>query len=138
MLDRIPSLLSRVILRVLCFFQYTLNLNLSRLGIPRDPFGGVAVTSVGSLGISEAFAPLSPITRTPIVLAVGKVEDKPVVRDGAIVIRPMCVLCATFDHRIMDGYLAGKLGKFLTRYLADPGQYERRLAQEGLAETPEV
>jgi hypothetical protein len=61
MLDRIPSFLYRIVLRLVCFLQYTLNLNLTRLGIPQDPFGGAAVTSVGSFGIPEAFAPLSPI-----------------------------------------------------------------------------
>jgi len=124
LLDRIPSFLYRLVLRVIDFLQYTLNLDLSRLGIPPDPFGGAGVTSIGSLGMSEAFAPLSPITRMPIVLSVGKVEEKPVARDGNVVIRPVCVLCATLDHRIMDGYLAAKLAKFVTRYLADPERYE--------------
>jgi pyruvate dehydrogenase E2 component (dihydrolipoamide acetyltransferase) len=124
MLDRIPSCLYRPLLGAIGFLQYTLNLDLSRLGMPRDAFGGAAVTSVGSFGVSEAFAPLPPITRLPILVSVGKVEQRPAVRDGAIVIRPTCVLCATFDHRIMDGYLAGKLAKFVTRYLADPQRYE--------------
>jgi pyruvate/2-oxoglutarate dehydrogenase complex dihydrolipoamide acyltransferase (E2) component len=125
MLDRIPSFLYGMMLRLIDFLQYTLNLNLSRFGIPQDPFGGAAVTSIGSLGISEAFVPLSPITRIPLFVSLGKVEEKPVVRHGEIVIRPMCVLCATFDHRVMDGYRAGKMTKFVTRYLADPEKYER-------------
>ena len=83
------------------------------------------VTSVGSLGVSEAFAPLVPITRAPIVVAVGKVEDKPVVRHGEIVVRPICILGVTFDHRIMDGVLAGKLAKFVTNYLRDPEGHEK-------------
>jgi hypothetical protein len=130
MLDKTPSFLYRLVLRVIEFFQYTLNLNLSRFGIPQDPFGGAGVTSVGSLGMPEAFAPLSPITRMPIVISVGKVEEKPVVRDGSIVIRPMCVLCATLDHRIMDGYLAAKLAKFVTRCLADPERQPQPAASE--------
>jgi len=123
-LDTIPGFFYRPVLRLIEFLQYTLNLNLSFLGIPQDPFGGALVTSVGSVGVSEAFAPLSPLTRAPIVVSVGKVADKPVVRDGAIVIRPICVLCATFDHRIMDGLMAGKLAKFVGRYLGDPQEYE--------------
>ena len=123
----IPSWINGIFLRLLCFLQYTLNLNLRWVGIPQDPFGGAAVTSVGPFGISEAYVPLSPITRTPIIAAVGKVEDKPVVRSGSIVIRPMCVLCGTFDHRIMDGYLAGKLAKFVSRYLSDPELHESRV-----------
>ena len=136
MLDRIPSCLYRPLLRAIGFLQYTLNLDLSRLGMPRDPFGGAAVTSIGSFGISEAFAPLPPITRIPLLVSVGKVEPRPVVRDGAIVIRPVCVLCATFDHRIMDGYLAGKLAKFVTRYLADPPWREKASGGSSCGRSP--
>jgi pyruvate dehydrogenase E2 component (dihydrolipoamide acetyltransferase) len=130
MLHRTPSLLYRPMLRLIDFFHGTLNWNLRWLGIPQDPFGGVLVTSVGSLGISEAFAPLSPISRTPAVIAIGKVEDKPVARDGRVVIRPVCVLCGTFDHRVMDGYLLGKMAKFVTRYFADPQAVEKRLGSD--------
>jgi pyruvate/2-oxoglutarate dehydrogenase complex dihydrolipoamide acyltransferase (E2) component len=124
LLDRIPGFFYGPMLRLINFFQYTLNFDLSRFGIPKDPFGGAAVTSLGSLGVSEAYAPLPPITRMPIVVSVGKIEKKPVVRNGQIVIRPMCVLCTTFDHRMMDGYRAAKLAKYVKRYLADPEKYE--------------
>jgi pyruvate/2-oxoglutarate dehydrogenase complex dihydrolipoamide acyltransferase (E2) component len=124
MLDRIPGFLYGPALRLVNFFQYTLNFDLSRFGIPKDPFGGAAVTDLGSLGVSEAYAPLPPITRMPIVVSLGKVEEKPVVEEGQIVVRPVCVICLTFDHRMMDGYRAGKVAKFVKRYLADPEKFE--------------
>lgn len=123
-LDLVPSFISRTVLRIIGFFNYTLNLNLKWMGLPRDPFGSAMVTSIGSLGIPEAYAPLVPMSRTPIVIAVGKVEDKPVVRDGQIVIKPMCVITAVFDHRIMDGLSAGKLATTLKKYFADPAGWE--------------
>ncbi len=126
MLDKTPNFLYRVVLGVISFFHYTLNLNLSRFGIPQDAFGGAGVNSIGALGMSEAFSPLDRISRMPIVVSVGRIEEKPVVRNGNIVIRPMCVLCATLDHRIMDGYLAAKATKFVVRYLADPRRYEEQ------------
>ena len=129
-LNVIPSGFSRFVLRFVAFLQYTLNLNLSFIGLPRDPFGGVMVTSIGSLGISEAYPPLVPMSRVPFLVSVGKVEDKPVVRDGQIAIRPECVLTATFDHRIMDGLLIGKLAEFVTSYLSAPEEYEKRLDEE--------
>jgi pyruvate/2-oxoglutarate dehydrogenase complex dihydrolipoamide acyltransferase (E2) component len=122
-LDVIPTVLSRVVFEAIGFLQYDLNLDLRALGLPKDPFGSAMVTSVGSLGISHAWAPLVPM-RVPIVVALGKVEDKPVVRDGEVVIRPVCTIGATFDHRIMDGLLAGKLSEAVTEYLADPAAYE--------------
>ncbi|MBN2293269.1 MAG: 2-oxo acid dehydrogenase subunit E2 [Pirellulales bacterium] len=121
----VPFSLYRIVLWTISFLQYTLNLNLGFLGVPRDPFGGAMVTCLGSLGITEAYSPLSPITRVPILLSVGKVEDRPVAVDGQVVVRPVCVLCSTFDHRIMDGYLAGKMAKFIERYMADPEKGEK-------------
>ena len=37
------------------------------------------------------------------ILGVGRIIDKPVAREGAVVIRPMMALSLSFDHRIMDG-----------------------------------
>lgn len=123
-LQRTPAWLLRGVLRWLDFFQYSLNLDPRWFGLARDAFGGAMITSVGSLGIPEAFAPLVPLTRAPMVVAVGKVEPKPVVREGTIVIRPVCVLGATLDHRVFDGLLASKAAKFVLRYLADPAKEE--------------
>jgi pyruvate dehydrogenase E2 component (dihydrolipoamide acetyltransferase) len=128
-LDRIPNALYRPVLGAIGFLQYTLNVNLSFLGLPQDPFGGALVTSVGFLGMSEGFAPLSPITRAPLVLSVGRVEDRPMAVEGRVEVRPMLSLCATLDHRVLDGLAAGKLAKSVVRYLADPAGRERAEAE---------
>lgn len=122
----VPFSLYRMVLGSLTLLQYTFNLNFGLLGIPKDPFGGAMVTCLASLGITEAYAPLSPITKVPILVAVGKVLDRPVAVDGQVVVRPVCVLCSTFDHRIMDGYLAGKMARFIERYMADPEKAEKQ------------
>jgi pyruvate dehydrogenase E2 component (dihydrolipoamide acetyltransferase) len=131
-LDLLPSLISRAILSFVAFLTYTLNLNLRLFGIPRDPFGGAMVSSIGSLGIPEGWPPLVPMSSTPLLIAVGRIEDKPVVREGPsgkeIVIRPMCVLSCTFDHRVMDGFLGGKLSRFVEEYFADPWAVEAQFA----------
>jgi pyruvate dehydrogenase E2 component (dihydrolipoamide acetyltransferase) len=69
------------------------------------------------------------MSRTPILLALGAVEPRPVARDGQVVIRPILVLSATFDHRLMDGYQAGRLAQAVKRYLADPAAYEPALPE---------
>lgn len=127
-LDLLPSMISRFILNFVGFLSYTLNLNLKSFGIPRDPFGGAMVSSIGSLGIPEGWPPLVPMSSTPLLIAVGRIEDKPVVRDGQIVIRPMCVLSCTFDHRVMDGFLGGKLSRFVEDYFANPRGIEAQFA----------
>lgn len=124
-LNSMPTFLTRFVLWIVGLLQYTLNFNLKFIGLPRDPFGGVMVTSVGSLGISEAYPPLVPMSRVPLLLCIGKLEDKAVVRDGQIVIRPVCVLTCTFDHRVMDGFVAGKMAKFVMAYLDNPESVEK-------------
>ncbi len=53
---RIPGLLLGAALRLLSFVWYTLNLDLRWVGMPRDPFGSVAITNVGSLGLDDEHA----------------------------------------------------------------------------------
>lgn len=47
----------------------------------------------------------SPIINPPQsgVLGLHRIEDRPVVRDGQIVIRPMMYLALSYDHRMVDG-----------------------------------
>jgi pyruvate dehydrogenase E2 component (dihydrolipoamide acetyltransferase) len=63
---------------------------------------------------------LFPPARLPAAVAMGKMEEKPVVRDGKIVIRTILPVTGTFDHRIVDGEQAGKLVRAVTRYLENP------------------
>jgi pyruvate dehydrogenase E2 component (dihydrolipoamide acetyltransferase) len=126
-LDLVPSFLLRPLFWLLGFLQYTLNLDFSFLGLPKDPFGGAMVTSIGSLGLTEAYPPLVPMSRVSLLIAVGRVEDRVVALEGQAVIRPMCTLTCTFDHRVMDGFAAGELADFVRRYLADPPSFESAL-----------
>ncbi len=119
-LTRPPRLIARFGLSLVTFLQYELNLDLSGLGIPRDTFGGALVTSMGMMGIKYAVAPLVPAMRHSMMLAVGRIEERAVVRHGEIVIRPIMPLAATLDHRIIDGYHASRLAQTFTRLLEDP------------------
>jgi pyruvate/2-oxoglutarate dehydrogenase complex dihydrolipoamide acyltransferase (E2) component len=116
----IPYLLLNFFLRTLAFFSYTLNLNLSFLGVPKDPFGSVMITNIGSLGLEVAYVPLVPYSRVPILLATGAVRDTPVVEDGAVVIRKVMKINATFDHRYIDGFHAAAMSRILKRWMEDP------------------
>ncbi|MBM4397774.1 MAG: 2-oxo acid dehydrogenase subunit E2, partial [Deltaproteobacteria bacterium] len=59
-------------------------------------------------------------SRAPIVIVVGQVEDRPAVREGRVVARPMCTLTASIDHRVLDGYQAGKLAASIKTLLESP------------------
>jgi pyruvate dehydrogenase E2 component (dihydrolipoamide acetyltransferase) len=71
------------------------------------PFGGLMATPI-------VFHPQSAI------LGVHRATDRPVVRDGQIVIRKMMNLSITFDHRILDGMTAAKFVLNVVRLLEHP------------------
>jgi pyruvate dehydrogenase E2 component (dihydrolipoamide acetyltransferase) len=110
----------RMILKLMSFLTNTLGLHLPKLGMPRDPFGSAMVTSVGMFGIDTGFAPFTPIARCPIVITVTKVQDRPWVVGDNVVPRPVLRLCAAFDHRIIDGFSAGRLSTEIEQLFYNP------------------
>jgi len=120
MLARLPPFVAKPAMRMVTFAQYELNWDLSFLGIPRDPFGGAFVTSVGPLGLGFAFPPIVPFTRLAVNIAAGAVRDEPVVAGERIVARPVLPITATFDHRMIDGYQASRLAQTFKEIMEDP------------------
>jgi pyruvate dehydrogenase E2 component (dihydrolipoamide acetyltransferase) len=116
----IPFMFMNLFLKLISFLMYTLNLDLSGLGMPRDAFGGITVTNVGSLGLDVAFVPLVPYTRVPIFVAPGAVVDEPVVEDGKVIPGKVMRLSASFDHRFIDGLHASVLAKTVRELLENP------------------
>ena len=69
------------------------------------------LNNVGSFGGGSG----TPIINYPEValLAIGRVQERAIVQQGAVVVRPMMPLVLSFDHRLIDGAMAGKfLGRF--------------------------
>jgi pyruvate/2-oxoglutarate dehydrogenase complex dihydrolipoamide acyltransferase (E2) component len=66
------------------------------------------VTSAGKLGGLLT----TPIVNHPEVgiLSIGRIAERPVVRDGEIVVRPVGTIAVTFDHRVVDGARAAEFG----------------------------
>jgi pyruvate dehydrogenase E2 component (dihydrolipoamide acetyltransferase) len=66
------------------------------------------VTSAGKLGGLLT----TPIVNHPevAILSVGRVAERPVVRDGEIQARPTGTIAVTFDHRVIDGARAAEFG----------------------------
>ena len=103
MFRRVPYALLNRLLKLISFVSYTLNLDLRWAGVPNDPFGSMMITNIGSLGLQEAYVPLVPYSRVPLLVAMGAVEDVPVVEDDRVVPGKVMRICATFDHRVLDG-----------------------------------
>jgi pyruvate/2-oxoglutarate dehydrogenase complex dihydrolipoamide acyltransferase (E2) component len=73
------------------------------------------VTSAGKLGGLLT----TPIVNHPevAILSIGRVAQRPVVRDGEIVARPTGYVSVTFDHRVVDGARAAEFGLAVIRRL---------------------
>ena len=122
-LKKIPFALMNPTLKLLSFLNYTLNLDLSKLGVPKDAFGSVMITNIGSIGLDQAFVPLVPYSRVPILIALGAVRDVPVVEDGKIVPGKVMKVNATFDHRFIDGLHAAVMSKVLREHMDKPYEH---------------
>jgi 2-oxoisovalerate dehydrogenase E2 component (dihydrolipoyl transacylase) len=86
----------------------------------RDELTGstITVTSLGRLGGLAA----TPIINHPEVAIVGvnRIDERPVVRGGRVVIRKMMNLSSSFDHRIVDGWEAAAFIAKVKGYLEQP------------------
>lgn len=120
LLARLPSAVRGAAMRTTEWLTYDLGLDLRTVGIPYDSFGSAMVTNVGMFGLPLGFAPLVPFSRTPILLTLGAITDKPVAIDGEVHVRPVLPIGATFDHRLLDGHQAGQLAQRFTAVLRDP------------------
>jgi len=67
-----------------------------------DMTGGTFTISNGGVYGSLMSTPILNAPQSGI-LGMHKIENRPVVRDGEIVIRPMMYLALSYDHRIVDG-----------------------------------
>jgi pyruvate dehydrogenase E2 component (dihydrolipoamide acetyltransferase) len=56
----------------------------------------------------------------PMILAVGSVADRLVPVDGQAVIRPMCTLTLSVDHRVLDGVQGAQFLERLKDRLENP------------------
>ncbi len=119
-LSKVPWPFRRWVFVLLKWITNDLGVELKSLGLAHDSFGSVLLTNIGSHGLTTGFAALFPASRLPAVVAMGKVEDKPVVVDGEIVIRKMITLSGVFDHRIMDGFHGGAMSTHVKNYLENP------------------
>jgi 2-oxoisovalerate dehydrogenase E2 component (dihydrolipoyl transacylase) len=86
----------------------------------KDDLSGstITVTSLGTLGGVAT----TPVINYPEVAIIGPnaIIERPVVRDGAIVIRKMMNLSSSFDHRVVDGYDAAEFIQKIKALLEHP------------------
>lgn len=120
LLNRIPWPLRRPVFRLLKWITVDMGLEIEALGLSANSFGSFVVSDIGSHGLKTGMTALMPAAKVPAVIVLGKIEEKPVVRNGEIVIRTVLPLTGTFDHRIVDGAQIGKLARGIKRNFRKP------------------
>ncbi|MBX8634130.1 MAG: 2-oxo acid dehydrogenase subunit E2 [Thermoplasmata archaeon] len=89
-----------------------------KLALPEVQGGTFTITNVGPIG--GLFS--APVINFPesAILATHKIQQRPVARNGQIILRDMMYFTVACDHRIVDGAVAAMFGNRLIEYLENP------------------
>ncbi|HXN13087.1 MAG TPA: dihydrolipoamide acetyltransferase family protein [Candidatus Acidoferrales bacterium] len=92
----------------------------SRGGFTSDELSGAtfSISNMGMLGIEHFAAVIVPPQAA--ILAVSAIKDRPVVRNGQLAVGKTMMMTGSFDHRIVDGVVAGRFLQELKRFLENP------------------
>ncbi len=80
--------------------------------------GTFTISNLGMYGIEQFIAVLNP--PQVAILAVGSIEEKPVVRDGQVEVRPLMSITITCDHRAVDGSDGAEFLRTVKELLEEP------------------
>ena len=131
----IPGFMQRIAVSILKWIISTLNLWSPALGIPKNAFGSMLITNVGSLGLDFALPALFPPANVPMIMAVGAIYKAPVYEAGAdgvvtqIRLERHVRLCGAFDHRYVDGLHASRCARDMKKMFENP-EREFQLSEE--------
>ncbi|MBU0463369.1 MAG: 2-oxo acid dehydrogenase subunit E2, partial [Proteobacteria bacterium] len=80
--------------------------------------GTFTITNLGAWGVDH----FTPIVNFPesAILGLGRIVEKPWVKNSEVVVEPRIALSLTFDHRIIDGAPGAMFLKTLTRMIEEP------------------
>ena len=89
--------------------------------MPEDLEGGTFTISNGGIYGSLLSTPIVNPPQSGI-LGLHSIQDRPVAREGQVVIRPMMYIALTYDHRIIDGREAVSALRTIKEVLEDPAR----------------
>jgi pyruvate dehydrogenase E2 component (dihydrolipoamide acetyltransferase) len=81
--------------------------------------GTFTISNLGMYGVERFVAVLNPPQAG--ILAVGAIEERAVVRDGVVVVRPVLEMTLSCDHRSVDGATASEFLRTVKEFLEEPG-----------------
>jgi pyruvate/2-oxoglutarate dehydrogenase complex dihydrolipoamide acyltransferase (E2) component len=102
---------------------------------PEQLTGGTfTLNNYGGLGVWLG----TPIIKPGEVanLGVGRVQDRPVARDGRVVVRPILALAVSGDHRVLDGHTLAAFVSDVVALIEDPAPLTKDHASRGTSGGP--
>jgi pyruvate dehydrogenase E2 component (dihydrolipoamide acetyltransferase) len=81
--------------------------------------GSFTISNLGMYGVEQFTAVLNPPQAA--ILAVGALEERAVVENGQVAIRPTMTMTLTCDHRSLDGATASEFLRTVKDFLEEPG-----------------
>ncbi len=89
-----------------------------KLGLQDLEGGTFTLSNLGMFGVDQFQA----IINAPqaAILAVGRVRERPVAADGAVVVRPTLHLTLSLDHRLLDGAQGARFLERVAQLIAEP------------------
>ena len=95
------------------------------IGLKKNQFGSVIITSLGSLRLKDVYVPLCPFTQTAKVFACCSTFKKPTVNpDGSVTEKEYLPVNFTIDHRYVDGVLCAKMVREARRLFDNPEAFK--------------
>jgi pyruvate dehydrogenase E2 component (dihydrolipoamide acetyltransferase) len=86
---------------------------------PEEYQGGTfTISNLGMFGIREFTAVINPPQAA--ILAIGRAEPRPIVKEGAVAIATMMTCTLSSDHRLIDGAVAARFLDIFQRLVEDP------------------
>lgn len=80
--------------------------------------GSFTLSNLGMFGVTQFAAIINPPQAA--ILAVGGIEEKPVVKNGALAVGKVLTITLSADHRVIDGATGALFIKSLQKYLENP------------------
>lgn len=120
LLAQLPWPFRRWVFVLIRWFVVTMGFSIKSMNLDASSFGSVMISNIGTHGLQFGFAALFPASNLPLVILMGMIEDKPVVREGEIVIRPILPLAGVLDHRIFDGAQSGIVAMAMKKIFDNP------------------
>jgi 2-oxoglutarate dehydrogenase E2 component (dihydrolipoamide succinyltransferase) len=100
--------------------EYGLKAKEGKLGIEEMTGGTFTITNGGVFGSLMS----TPILNPPqtAILGMHKIQERAVVEEGAVVVRPMMYLAVSYDHRLIDGKDAVQFLVAIKEMIEDPAR----------------